>query len=104
MTQSQTGKISRRMLTTMVLLFILLGAAGTAPAYAAVPSHAVIFMYHRFGEERYPATNIRLNQFEAHLNHLDEGGYRVWPLDRIVAHLVEMVEMGRKPVRLAGGC
>ncbi|MFQ5328438.1 MAG: polysaccharide deacetylase family protein [Thermodesulfobacteriota bacterium] len=88
MTQSQVGIISRRILTTMVLLFLVVGAAVAAPAYA-VPSHAVIFMYHRFGEERYPATNIRLNQFEAHLNHLDEGGYRVWPLKRIVTHLRE---------------
>jgi peptidoglycan/xylan/chitin deacetylase (PgdA/CDA1 family) len=88
MIQLQAGNISRRMLTLMVLVLIVVGAAGAAPVYA-VPSHAVIFMYHRFGEERYPTTNIRLDQFEAHLNHLDEGGYKVWPLKRIVTHLRE---------------
>ena len=72
----------------VLLLLLTLGVAGATPVYA-VPSHAVIFMYHRFGEERYPTTNIRLDQFEAHLNHLDEGGYQVWPLKRIVTHLRE---------------
>ncbi len=73
----------------MVLLFLVIGAAVATPSYAAAPSHAVIFMYHRFGEARYPATNIRLDQFEAHLKYLDEGGCRVWPLKRVVSHLRE---------------
>jgi len=54
--------------------------AGTADA-------AVVFMYHHFGEDRYPSTNVRLDQFEAHLQHLAEAGYRVWPLERIAGHL-----------------
>ncbi len=44
-------------------------------------------MYHRFGSDHHRATNIRLEQFEAHLQHLQEGGYRVWPLEKLVRHL-----------------
>ncbi len=49
--------------------------------------HAVAFMYHRFGEDRYPSTSVTLEQFEAHLDHLDEAGYEIWPLERILEHV-----------------
>ncbi|MFQ5509916.1 MAG: polysaccharide deacetylase family protein [Leptospirillia bacterium] len=62
---------------------------GSSPAFAEVPSHAVVLMYHRFGETTYPSTNIRTDQFKAHLDHLEQGGYRVWPLNRVVRHLKE---------------
>ncbi|MFQ5585304.1 MAG: polysaccharide deacetylase family protein [Thermodesulfobacteriota bacterium] len=75
-------------LVVIVALLLFSLGAGAAPTYA-VPSHAVIFMYHRFGEERYPSTNIRIDQFEAHLHHLEEEGYRVWSLERIVTYLRE---------------
>ena len=52
-----------------------------------VPDHGVILMYHRFGSDRHPSTNIRLDQFEAHLQHLEDNGYRVWPLEKLVRHL-----------------
>lgn len=53
-----------------------------APATAAV-----VFMYHHFGVSDYPSTNVRLAQFEAHLEHLETAGYRVWALERIVERL-----------------
>lgn len=44
-------------------------------------------MYHRFGEDRYPSTNIRLEQFEAQLGYLAENGFQIWPLTQIVDYL-----------------
>ena len=48
--------------------------------------HAVILMYHRFGEydpqHQYPA-----EQFDRHLEILASGDYNVWPLGKIVTHL-----------------
>lgn len=70
------------------LAMLLLAAAFAAPARAAdAADHAVVFMYHRFGGGDHPSTNIRLEQFEAHLAHLEEGGYAVWSLPKIVAAL-----------------
>ncbi len=46
-------------------------------------------MYHRFAEERYPTTSVRIDQFEAHLDWLAGHGYSVWPLERIVRHLLD---------------
>lgn len=53
----------------------------------AADGNAVAFMYHRFGEDRYPSTSVNLEQFDAHLDHLEEAGYQVWPLARITEHL-----------------
>ncbi len=73
------------MLRNMLRLLTL-----TVLTLAATASHAaVVFMYHRFGETAYPSTSVNLDQFEAHLQHLDEAGYRVWPLERIARHLQE---------------
>ena len=35
------------------------------------------FVYHRFGDDRFPSTNIGLNEFEAHLKHLKSEGYQL---------------------------
>jgi len=63
--------------------------AAAVPARAAAPeadaTAAVALMYHRFGENGIPSTNIRVEQFERHLQILAEGGYRVVPLAEIVA-------------------
>lgn len=53
----------------------------------SLASGAVVFMYHHFGQSEYPSTNIRLQQFDAHLDHLAAAGYQVWPLARIIDHL-----------------
>lgn len=48
---------------------------------------AVVLMYHRFGDDRHPSTNIRLEQFEAHLDYLQEQGFNIWPLAQVVRQL-----------------
>lgn len=54
---------------------------------AAAETGAVVFMYHRFGETKYPSTNITLEQFEAHIRELTSGPYRVLPLPEIIKAL-----------------
>ena len=41
---------------------------------------AVFIAYHRFGENIYPTTNIRLEQFEQHIRELKSGPYTVLPV------------------------
>ena len=60
-------------------------AAGSAAASAA--DSAVVLMYHRFGEDRYPSTSVTLAQFEAQIEHLASGGYTVLPVPEIIAAL-----------------
>ena len=57
-------------------------------------------MYHRFGEDKYPSTNIRIEQFEAHLNMLGNGDYNIWPLGKIVDHLQQGLNLPDKTVAI----
>ena len=38
----------------------------------AQENSAAIFVYHRFGENNFPTTNIQISQFKAHLNELEK--------------------------------
>ena len=58
-------------------------------AEVPIDNGAAVIMYHRFGEALYPSTNIRLEQFEAHIAELTSGPYTVLPLPEIVAALAE---------------
>jgi peptidoglycan/xylan/chitin deacetylase (PgdA/CDA1 family) len=62
---------------------VLLGLSALPPA-AMAGNSAVIFMYHRFGEGEFPSTSIKIEQFEAHLEELNSGGYQVLALDDII--------------------
>lgn len=76
--------------------------AGTAQdaAQAALEPHAVILIYHRFGEDDVPATNIRVDQFAEHLRILKEGGYHVLPLTEVVAALRELQSLPDRTVAI----
>lgn len=67
----------------------LLAAAGAGLGSQSAPAadHAVVLMYQRVGESRHPATNVRLDQFEAQLRELAGGRYSVLPLTDIVGRL-----------------
>jgi peptidoglycan/xylan/chitin deacetylase (PgdA/CDA1 family) len=45
---------------------------------------AVVFLYHRFGEDSFPTTSVTLEQFEAHLRVIETGPFNVAPLPEIV--------------------
>lgn len=62
---------------------LVIGATVFAPAAGAADS-AVIFVYHRFGESQFPATSVRLDQFEAQIDELKKGGYTVMAVPEIV--------------------
>ena len=66
-------------------------AQQTAPAGPHEPASAVVMMYHRFGERTFPSANIRIDQFEAHLEELATGKYAVRP----VADIVDALKAGR---------
>ena len=69
-------------------LLALAGALEAAPGGAlAQETNAVVIMYRRFGEERFPTTNVRIDQFEAHISELTSGAYNVQPLEKIAKAL-----------------
>ena len=81
---------SRLVWAAVVPLAVALASARPAPAQESQELNgAVVFAYHRFGEDDLPTTNIRLAQFEAHLEELRTGTYTVLPLAEIVAAMEE---------------
>ena len=65
----------RRHLGGAILAAAAALVAGSADSRAAPPADngAVVILYHRFGESRSPSSNIRLEQFEAHIAALELG-------------------------------
>jgi peptidoglycan/xylan/chitin deacetylase (PgdA/CDA1 family) len=72
-------------LSAAILLAAALALVSVPSARAA--EHAVALLYHRFGDDAHPTTNVTLDRFEAHLRILAEGGYTVLPLDEIFDRL-----------------
>lgn len=48
---------------------------------------AVVLVYHRFGEDTIPSTNIRLAQFDAQLDWLEENGAQFPTVDELITAL-----------------
>ncbi len=75
-------------LTALCLLAVTVAfapGAGAAATYRDRDTHdAVILMYHHFGKQQWPTTNVTLEQFEAHLDYLANNGFTVLPLKEIV--------------------
>jgi len=85
-----------------LLIMAVLIICGPMPliggAFAA--DHASVLMYHRFGEDKYPTTSIRLSQFDQHLETLANGDYNVWPLSDIVSYLQTGKELPDRTVAI----
>lgn len=77
-------------------LFGLILAALPLPALA----DAVGLVYHRFGEAEHPTTSIDPADFEAQLDYLEEGDYRIWPLGRVARYLAEGRELPDRVVTI----
>ena len=74
-----------------LLLTCLTTISGAAFAQSGTDAGAdnsiVVLMYHRFGEDKYPSTNIRLEQLDAHIQELTSGNYNVLPVPEIIRAL-----------------
>lgn len=76
------------------LILAALLTTQTATAQTATPtsaenteSSAVVLMYHRFGDDRFPATNIRMDQLREHIKELGDKKYTVLPVEQIISRL-----------------
>lgn len=47
-------------------------------------ANAHIFVYHRFGDDRYPSTNTTLIQLEEQFQYFKQNGYEVVPIEKII--------------------
>ena len=85
-------KIFYKTLEAVWIILIILLALQPVTKHASAQNlsyknNAVILMYHRFGEDRYPATNIQMDQFSAHIQELNQGEYNVLSVPEIILKL-----------------
>lgn len=65
-------------------LYAAAGPSWAATGLAQDDKSAVIFSYHRVGEDNYPDNSIRREQFESHIAQLKNGDYNVMPLPAVI--------------------
>ena len=68
------------------------------PISALAQDSLVSLIYHRFGENNIPSTNIRLEQFRAHLDYLEEGGFEAISLQQAYDFLTDGTQLPDKAV------
>lgn len=84
-------------LTLIPLFFTLFFAPVNAQQ---TEDSAIIIMYHRFGDERFPTTNITLEQFDAQLAELKKDKYNIVPLDEIIAAFRNKVKLPPRSIAI----
>jgi peptidoglycan/xylan/chitin deacetylase (PgdA/CDA1 family) len=53
-------------------------------SYIYTIADATIFVYHRFGDDRYPSTNTSIEQLRKDFDYIKNNGYKVVPLSKVV--------------------
>ncbi|MBU0675343.1 MAG: polysaccharide deacetylase family protein [Proteobacteria bacterium] len=71
---------------------------GGNPAQAEPLPEVTILIYHRFGESRYPSTNVAVERFREQMAYLLSQQYTVMPLADLVARLAEKRPLPAKGV------
>ena len=87
--------MSKRTLIMLLLLFNLFPLR-----QALAEFNAVVLTYHRVANERWPSTNVTLQQFTSHLRFLEQEKFNVWPLKKIIAHLDAQKPIPNKTVAI----
>ena len=63
-------------------LFLIIYFSYTLPAFSE-PGVSV-FMYHRFGEDKYPSTNVSEEQFNSHIEYILSNKIKVLELEELI--------------------
>lgn len=78
-----------RIFSSLCCWFVALTSLNWSASLPAISDDksAVVLLYHRFDEGRYPSTNIRLDQLESQITQLTSGGYNFMSLSEAVEYL-----------------
>lgn len=91
--------MKRFVFTRRVLLFFLFAIVLFVPPVVAA-DHLHAFIYHRFGDQRYPTTNISVADFSAQMRYLHDHGYQVMRAGEAIRLLREKKSLPAKAVVL----
>lgn len=89
-----------RFITLCIAALFTLPFAAMADTLPEDRSSAVVLSYSRIGEDAYTATNLRKDQFEAHLNELKSERYNVMALPDILAAIENQTPLPSRTVAI----
>ena len=70
----------------VALIFIV--CLNISNSYASnIKNSAVVFMYHKFGIDKYPTTSVTLDQFDSHLKEFSKEKYSLVSIEFIICLL-----------------
>lgn len=84
----------------LIVIFLFSNILFASSIESKEPQSAVVFMYHHFGESKYPSTNITIKQFQYQLDYLETNNYNIWPLSKIVNHIIDKKTIPQKTVAI----
>ena len=87
-------KLSKIIITLLLALFVFINEL------LAKENSIAVFVYHRFGENNYPSTNIRMPQFKKHLDELIKNNYNVVSIETIIDALENNKNLPEKTVAI----
>ena len=69
----------------LIILFLIISFVGI-PSFSFAENELGVstFMYHRFGEDRYPTTSVTKEQFQSHIKYIIENNIDVISLEKII--------------------
>lgn len=88
----------KRLLNNTFITAVIFCLVATSNTILAAENSAVVLMYHHIGETQHPSTNIRLEQFEQHLQFLEQNGFQVLPLDKVLKAIKNNKPLAEKSV------
>ncbi len=85
------------------LIYIFFLACYLLPAYSSVTetiedNGASVFMYHRIGEDKYPSTNVTIEQFNSHIDYISKNNFNTIALDEIVSIILNDEKFDRNTI------
>ena len=87
-------KLTKIIITLLLALFVFINEL------LAKENSIAVFVYHRFGENNYPSTNIRMPQFKKHLDELIKNNYNVVSIETIIDALENNKNLPEKTVAI----
>lgn len=82
-----------RSFSKLLILVILLALSGLSPA-----EKVVVFLYHRFDDDRYPSTSTSTVDLVKHIQFVRERNYEIWTLRDLVDYLSGRKDLHRTAV------
>ena len=83
-----------------LLMLPVLAQDSKAGTQKNIKTGAVILLFHRFGENKYPSTSIRTEQLDAMIQYIQDNDFKVWSLQKVLSYKKDNKTLPRKVIVL----